>query len=87
MTTSNETDLEALAQKEIERRERRNTRDRLAREFLKEHPEVKENPDCEITDPIPEGTSEAAVRATARHYKQAKQVRQVLRERRNAEEA
>lgn len=71
--------MQELAEKEKERRERRNLRDRLAREFLQSHPEIKDDPDSEITDEIPDGTTEAAVRSIARHYSQMKKVREMLR--------
>lgn len=65
------------------RREARNLRDRLARQVLNDHPEVKEDPDeARIEESwIPEGTTEAAIRSLARHYKKQKLIRQLLNER------
>ena len=73
-------DIEAIAEKEIARREKRNIRDRLAREFLKEHPEVKDDPDnAVISDKVPMGTTEAAVRAFARNYRRQRNVRNYIK--------
>jgi len=74
-------DLDRLARSELERRERRNVRDRVARAFLRSHPEIVDDPDhCKISDPVPEGTTEAAVRAVARHYHRMRIVRRLLKE-------
>ena len=49
---------EALA-KEVEARKKRNIRDRKAREYIKEHPEIKQSPDIPILKKeIPKGTTE-----------------------------
>ena len=74
-------DITDLLESELERRDKRNVRDRLAREFLRDHPEIKEDPSIEfdISD-IPEGTTESAVRAIARFYSRKKLVRKLIRE-------
>lgn len=71
--------IEDLARAEMERREKRNLRDRLAREYLRSHPEMKADPEGELVTAVPEGTSEAAIRSIARHYAKQKQVREVIR--------
>ncbi len=71
--------LEKLAESELERREKRNLRDRLARSFLRNHPKLIEDPKGDILDAIPEGTTEAAVRSVARHYRRMKLVRDYIR--------
>jgi len=74
---------EALA-KEVEARKKRNIRDRKAREYIKEHPEIKQSPDIPILKKeIPKGTTEAAIRSIARHYNKQKLIRDILRERKN----
>ena len=74
---------EALA-KEVEARKKRNIRDRKAREYIKDHPEIKQFPDMDILrKEIPKGTTEAAIRGIARHYNKQKLVRDILRERKN----
>ncbi|KKN33698.1 hypothetical protein LCGC14_0801040 [marine sediment metagenome] len=77
---SSSLELDQLITRERQRRERRNLRDRLARSFLKEHPEVVDNPEMEIVDVVPEGTTEAAIRGIARHYHRMRKVREYLRE-------
>jgi len=74
-------DLSLLAANEEIRRTRRNLSDRLARRWINEHPEIKEDPENCIVEDIPEGTSESTIRAIARFYKRKKLVREVLRER------
>jgi len=74
--------IEQFIEREEARRERRNIRDRLAREFLREHPEIKVDPEGSIDcSEIPEGTSEAAIRTVARFYKRQAYVREVVNER------
>ena len=71
--------LDDLARAEMVRREKRNLRDRIAREYLREYPEIKKDPEAVLPTEVPEGTSEAAIRSIARHYAQQKQVRDVIR--------
>ena len=72
--------IDSLAQSELARRQRRNNRDKLARAFLKDHPELIDSPDAPIAaEDISEGTSEAAIRAIARHYGTMKRVREYLK--------
>lgn len=74
--------LEALAASELQRREKRNVRDRLARHFIRAHPDLVDNPDLPLeASSIPEGTTEAAIRGIARFYHNMKEVRRLLRER------
>lgn len=77
---SSEPVIDQLARSEIERRERRNIRDRQARAFLQDHPELVDDPEHVIADNIPDGTTEAAVRSIARHYHKMRKVRQFLKE-------
>ncbi len=77
---SSSLELDQLITRERLRRERRNLRDRLARSFLKEHPEVVDNPEMEIVDVVPEGTTAAAIRGIARHYHKMRKVREYIRE-------
>ena len=79
MTTS----ISALVEREEVRRAKRKLRDRLAREYIRVHPELKEDPDEYIirNSDIPDGTSEAAIRSIARQYSRQKVVRSILRER------
>ena len=71
---------EMIAREEI-RRGRRNTRDRLARVFIQEHPKIKDDPEAEFDfSDIPEGTTESAVRAIARFYNKQSLVRSILKE-------
>lgn len=72
--------LELLAVKELQRRDTRNERDRLAREYLRLHPYLKDNPDAPITDSVPKGTSVAAVRSIARLYFRMRKVRELIRD-------
>lgn len=72
--------LRELASRELERRERRNARDRSAREFLRLHPELLANPEAPVVDSIPCDTTEAAIRSVARYYLKMKKVRELLRE-------
>jgi len=73
-----------LILKEESRRGRRNVRDRLAREYIQNHPEIKQDPNSIIdSNDIPEGTTESAIRGIARFYNKSSLVRQILRERRN----
>lgn len=71
--------IEQLADREGIRRVKRNQRDRLARDFLKEHPELKTDPSTKICDTIPEGTTENAIRSIARFYQRQKMARELLR--------
>ncbi|KKN75294.1 hypothetical protein LCGC14_0381460 [marine sediment metagenome] len=70
-----------------ERREARNLRDRLARQVLQLHPDIKEDPDGFPIDLdwIPVGTTEAAIRSLARHYAKQKLIRRILNERKEAQ--
>lgn len=77
---SSSLELDQLITRERLRRERRNLRDRLARAFLKEHPEVVDNPEMEVVDEVPEGTTVAAIRGIARHYGRMRKVRAYIRE-------
>ena len=79
MTTS----ISDLVEREEVRREKRNLRDRLAREYIRTFPGIKEKPEDWIVDPdsIPDGTSEAAIRSIAKQYSRQKVVRSILRER------
>ena len=73
--------LAEMIAREENRRGRRNTRDRLAREFLRLHPDIKSNPDMDLElFNIPEGTTESAVRAIARFYNKQSLVRSILKE-------
>lgn len=69
-----------LIDKELQRRERRNLRDRLARTFLRDHPELVNDPEADINETVTEGTSEAAVRSIARHYNKMKKIRAFIRD-------
>ncbi len=76
--------LAEMIAREENRRGRRNTRDRLAREFLRLHPDIKDDPDLEFNlSDIPEGTTESAVRAIARFYQKQSLVRSILKEKKN----
>jgi len=77
--------IQDLIDREEIRRERRNLRDRLAREFLRDHPEIKSDPDViEIkVEDIPEGTTVAAIRSIARFYSRKAEVRVFLRDRKD----
>ncbi len=74
-------DLQGLVERELVRREKRNLRDRLAREFIRDNPGIREDPDGFPIDGLLEGTTEAAVRGIARFYKRKAEVRKVLEER------
>jgi hypothetical protein len=75
-------DEKELVESTLRQREKRNIRDRLAREYLRDHPEVKDDPDNSVIEEssIPEGTSEAAIRSLARHYARQKFARQLVKE-------
>ncbi len=76
--------LAEMIAREENRRGRRNTRDRLAREFIRLHPNIKSDPEMELKSlDIPEGTTESAVRAIARFYQKQSLVRSILKERKN----
>ena len=76
--------LAEMIAREESRRGRRNTRDRLAREFIRLHPDIKSDPDMELESfDITEGTTESAVRAIARFYQKQSIVRSILKERKN----
>lgn len=76
--------LAEMIAREENRRGRRNTRDRLAREFLRLHPDIKDDPDLEFNlSDIPDGTTESAVRAIARFYQKQSLVRSILKEKKN----
>ena len=71
---------ESLA-REVAARKKRNTRDRLARDYIKNHPEIKESPNMDIKKgDIPKGTTEATIRGIARHYNKQKLIRDIIRE-------
>ncbi len=74
--------LAEMIAREENRRGRRNTRDKLAREFLRLHQDIKDDPDLEFNlSDIPDGTTESAIRAIARFYQKQSQVRSILKER------
>ena len=74
--------LADLILKEESRRGRRNIRDRLARQYIQNHPDIKQDPEGDIDlDEIPDGTTESAIRGIARFYNKSNLVRQILRER------
>ena len=63
------TSVAEFIEKDDRRKEKRNIRDRLAREFIRDFPFLKEDPSIEIdTSLIPDGTTEAAIRGIARFY-------------------
>ena len=76
--------LSEMLHNEQERRRTRNIRDRMAREYIRCHPEIKEDPEG-LIDPenIPEGTTESGIRGIARFYHKKKMIRTILRERQN----
>ena len=72
--------LAEMIAREESRRGRRNTRDRLAREFIRLHPDIKGDPDMDLESiDIPEGITESAVRAIARFYQKQSLVRSILK--------
>ncbi len=80
--------LAELILNEESRRGRINVRDRLAREYIQNHPDIKQDPDSSIDyNDIPEGTTESAIRGIARFYNKSSLVRQILRERRENDNA
>ena len=76
--------LSEMLSKEEDRRKGRNIKDRLARKYIRDHPEIKEDPEG-LIDPenIPEGTTESGIRGIARFYHKKKMIRTILRERKN----
>jgi len=77
------TRLVDLILQEESRRGRRNIRDRLAREYIQNHPSIKQDPEGDINlDNVPDGTTESAIRGIARFYNKSSLVRKILRERR-----
>jgi hypothetical protein len=69
--------LENLMDAEIQRRERRNEKDKITRKFLRENPKVKDNPDMDLSE-IPEGTTECHIRSMARYNKKRKLIRELV---------
>jgi len=79
--------LAELLAREEHRRGRRNLRDRMARDFISLHPDIKSNPEMELSMfEIPEGTTENAIRGIARFYQKKALVRSILKERNNNDE-
>ena len=76
--------LAGLLTREEHRRGRRNIRDRLARDFISLHPDIKSDPEMELSIfEIPDGTTESAIRGIARFYQRKALVRSILKKRSN----
>lgn len=68
--------LEELVIAEVLRQDKARIREKLSREYINSHPELKENPDSVIED-IPEGASEDQIRTIARRMKIEKEARKI----------
>ena len=78
---TNRSSLSQMILREESRRGRRNVRDRLAREYIRDNPQIKVDPEMEIDESkIPEGTTVGAIRGVARHYNKQATIRDILRE-------